>query len=73
MLNAAQIEVYDRNGYLAIEGVLTAPELEELRQVTDEFVERSGTSRRTTGPSTLSLGTVQHRPVCAASGMSRSR
>ena len=41
MLNAAQIEVYDRNGYLAIEGVLTAPELEEMRQVTDEFVERS--------------------------------
>ena len=41
MLSAAQIEAYDRNGYLAIENVLTKAELEELRQVTDGFVERS--------------------------------
>ena len=41
MLNAAQIAAYDRNGYLAIEDVLTTDELAELRQVTDEFVERS--------------------------------
>ena len=41
MLNAAQVETYDRNGYLAIENVLTGAELEELRRLTDEFVEKS--------------------------------
>jgi len=41
MLNATQIETYDRDGYLAIENVLTETELDELRQVTDEFVEQS--------------------------------
>jgi len=41
MLNATQIETYDRNGYLAIENVLTGAELDELWQVTDEFVEKS--------------------------------
>ena len=41
MLSAAQVETYDRNGYLAIEDVLTGAELEELRRLTDEFVEKS--------------------------------
>ena len=41
MLNAAQIAAYDTNGYLAVENVLSAAELGELRHVTDEFVERS--------------------------------
>ena len=41
MLSAAQIASYRASGYLAIEDVLTAAELEELRRVTDEFVERS--------------------------------
>ena len=41
MLNKNQIESYDRNGYLAIENVLTVAELEELRRVTDKFVEKS--------------------------------
>jgi len=41
MLNSTQIEDFDRNGYLAIENVLAEAELEELRQVTDEFVEKS--------------------------------
>ena len=41
MLKAAQIASYRASGYLAIEDVLTAAELEELRRVTDEFVERS--------------------------------
>ena len=39
MLNAAQVGAYDRNGYLAIDDVLTTDEVAELRQVTDEFVE----------------------------------
>ncbi len=41
MLNAAQVEAYERNGYLAVENVLTLAELEELRRLTDEFVEKS--------------------------------
>jgi len=41
MLDAAQIEAFERNGYLTVEDVLTAAELTELRRVTDEFVERS--------------------------------
>ena len=41
MLSADQIEAYDRNGYLAIDNVLTESELEELRRLTDEFVEKS--------------------------------
>ena len=43
MLSAAQITSYETNGYLAIEDVLTVAELEELRCVTDEFVEKSRT------------------------------
>ena len=41
MLRADQIASYRASGYLAIEDVLTAAELAELRRVTDEFVERS--------------------------------
>ena len=41
MLSVAQIASYETNGYLAIEDVLTAAALEELRRVTDEFVEKS--------------------------------
>lgn len=40
-LNARQIEAYRKNGYLAVADVLTQAELEELRHVTDEFVEAS--------------------------------
>ena len=43
MLSATQIASYEANGYLAIEDVLTASALEELRRVTDEFVEKSRT------------------------------
>ena len=43
MLSATQIASYETNGYLAIEDVLTASALEELRRVTDEFVEKSRT------------------------------
>ncbi len=41
VLSPAQIGAFEKNGYLAVENVLTAPELKELRQVTDAFVERS--------------------------------
>ena len=41
MLDATQIEGYERDGYLTVDNVLTVDELEELRHVTDEFVEKS--------------------------------
>ena len=41
MLSPEQIETYHRDGYLGVENVLSEAEVEELRQVTDEFVEKS--------------------------------
>ncbi len=41
MLNAEQIAFYHENGYIVVDDVLSAGELAELQQVTDEFVERS--------------------------------
>lgn len=40
-LSPDQIDAYDRKGYLTVENVLSLAELDELRQVTDEFVEKS--------------------------------
>ena len=41
MLTADQIGFYEENGYLGLENVLAPEEIEELRQVTDDFVEQS--------------------------------
>ena len=41
MLSEQQIAFYHENGYLTVENVLSADELAALRQVTDEFVQRS--------------------------------
>ncbi len=41
MLTREQTEFYRDNGYLAVEGVFSDQETAELRDVTDEFVERS--------------------------------
>ncbi|MBI4552495.1 MAG: phytanoyl-CoA dioxygenase family protein [Candidatus Latescibacteria bacterium] len=41
MLTKTQTAFYKKNGYLAVENVLTMDEVEELRRVTDEFVEKS--------------------------------
>ncbi|MEZ4660633.1 MAG: phytanoyl-CoA dioxygenase family protein [Caldilineaceae bacterium] len=41
MLTQQQIDFYHENGYLGIEGVYSTAEIEELRRVTDEFVEAS--------------------------------
>ena len=41
MLTREQIEFYHTNGYLGVENVLSKQEVEELRRVTDEFVEKS--------------------------------
>ena len=67
MLNADQIEAFDRDGYLVVENVLTAGELEELRRVTDEFVERSRHVNSNDETFDLEPGHSAHRPLCAAS------
>lgn len=41
MLSREEIAFYHENGYLTVENVLSAAELEALQRVTDEFVERS--------------------------------
>jgi ectoine hydroxylase-related dioxygenase (phytanoyl-CoA dioxygenase family) len=41
MLTHEEIEAYRERGYMAVENVLTTEEVEELRRVTDEFVEKS--------------------------------
>lgn len=41
MLTQEQIEFYRERGYIGVEGVLSQQEVEELRRVTDEFVEKS--------------------------------
>lgn len=41
MLTQAQVDSYHENGYLGVENVLSTSEVDELRRVTDEFVEKS--------------------------------
>jgi len=41
MLSQEEIAFYHENGYLTVENVLSATELDALQRVTDEFVERS--------------------------------
>ena len=41
MLTKHQIASYHTKGYIGVEGVLNAQEVETLRQTTEEFVEKS--------------------------------
>jgi phytanoyl-CoA hydroxylase len=41
MLTSEQVEAYHTHGYITVAGVLSAQEIEELRCVTEEFVDRS--------------------------------
>ena len=41
MLSQEQIDFYHADGYLAVDNVISSEVVEELRRVTDEFVERS--------------------------------
>lgn len=41
LITPQQVEAYRRDGFLVVENVLDAGEVEELRRVTDEFVEQS--------------------------------
>ena len=41
MLTQEQVQYYHENGYIGIENVLTSAEIQELRRVTNDFVEKS--------------------------------
>ena len=41
MLTVEQVETFNTDGYLSVDSVLSREELDELRRVTDEFVEQS--------------------------------
>ena len=41
MLSSQKIEEYHEKGYLGVSGVLTAAEVEDLKNVSEEFVEKS--------------------------------
>ena len=41
MLTQEQIDYYHENGYLGVENVISPEEVEELRRITEEFVEKS--------------------------------
>jgi ectoine hydroxylase-related dioxygenase (phytanoyl-CoA dioxygenase family) len=41
MLTVEQVEIFNTDGYLSVDSVLSPEELDELRRVTDEFVEQS--------------------------------
>ncbi len=41
MLTQKQIDQYHRDGYIGVENVLSPEEVDELRKVTDDFVEKS--------------------------------
>ena len=41
MLTQEQVDSYHAQGYISVEGVISPEEIDELRRVTDEFVERS--------------------------------
>lgn len=41
VLSAAEVEHFHREGYLVVEGVVTGAALDELREVTDQFLERA--------------------------------
>jgi hypothetical protein len=41
MLTQEQIEFYNTNGYVMVEDAVTPEQLQELRRITYEFIERS--------------------------------
>lgn len=41
MLNQEQLDLYEKDGYIGVDGVLTDEEVKALQRVTDEFVEKS--------------------------------
>ena len=41
MLDVKQLDFYDLNGYLSVEGVFSKTQIDALSDVTDQFVEKS--------------------------------
>ena len=62
MLTAEQIKGYKRRGYVVARGVFNQKEIEELRRVSDEFVERSRSAADHTEFFDLEPGHTADRP-----------
>ena len=62
MLSREQIDFYHTSGYLGVEGVLSRDEVEELRRVTDAFVEASRQVTETDGVFDLEPGHTPEFP-----------
>ena len=62
MLSQEQIHFYHTNGYLGVEGVLSGEEIDELRKVTDEMVERSRQVTENDGVFDLEPGHTPEQP-----------
>ena len=62
MLSKKQIDFYHENGYLGVEGVLTADEVAELRRVTDGFVQLSASVTEHTDVFDLEPGHTSESP-----------
>ena len=61
-LSTAQVEQFHREGYLLVEGVVTGAALEELRGVTDEFLDRARELDASEGPIDLAPDHTRERP-----------
>ena len=62
MLTSKKIDFYHENGYLGVEGVLSADEVAELRRVTEGFVQLSGSVTEHTDVFDLEPGHTPEAP-----------
>ena len=62
MLTSKKIDFYHENGYLGVEGVLSADEVAELRRVTEGFVQLSGSVTEHTDVFDLEPGHTPESP-----------
>ena len=62
MLTQEQIDFYHEKGYLGVDGVFSLAEMELLRRVTDEFVEKSRAYTEHTGPYDLEPSHTPEEP-----------
>ena len=62
MLTRQQIDFYHENGYLGVDGVLSADEVADLRRVTDEFVQLSASVTEHTDVFDLEPGHTPESP-----------
>jgi len=61
-LSAGEVEHFHREGYLVVEGVVTGAALDELRAVTDEFLDRARELDASDGPIDLSPDHTRENP-----------